>query len=120
VGLFDPTQIALERAMSGASLRQEALASNLANANTPGYIRSDVDFHAALRAAVEGGESALEQAPIQAQLDRSAPLRADGNNVDVDSEMTSLSANALEYQALAGIARTRLQMLKIAIGGAGQ
>lgn len=120
MGLFDPTQIALERAMSGASLRQEALASNLANANTPGYIRSDVDFHSALRAAVEGGGPALEQAPIQAQLDRSAPIRADGNNVDVDSEMTSLSANALEYQALAGIARTRLQMLKVAIGGAGQ
>ena len=43
--LFDTTQLALERAIEGAALRHEALADNLANANTPGYQRVDVDFH---------------------------------------------------------------------------
>jgi len=43
--LFDTTQAALEATIAGASQRQQALASNLANANTPGYQRVDVDFH---------------------------------------------------------------------------
>ena len=44
--LFDTTQTALERAMIGTGARQAALADNLANANTPGYQRKDVDFWA--------------------------------------------------------------------------
>ena len=48
--LFDTTQFALEAAISGASTRQQALASNLANVNTPGYQRVDVDFHGSLAA----------------------------------------------------------------------
>ena len=44
--IFDTTQIALEQAMSGASLRQKALANNIANANTPGYSRQTVNLEA--------------------------------------------------------------------------
>ena len=46
--LFDTTQLALERAIGGAAQRHAALASNLANVNTPDYQRVDVDFHTAL------------------------------------------------------------------------
>ena len=53
--LFDTTQFALERAIGGAAQRQTALAANLANANTPGYQRVDVDFHTALGAAMRAG-----------------------------------------------------------------
>ena len=42
--LFDTTQIGLERALSGSALRQQAIAQNIANVNTPGYRRQDVDF----------------------------------------------------------------------------
>ncbi len=51
--LFDTTQLALERAIEGAGKRHEALAANLANANTPGYQRVDVDFHGALASAMD-------------------------------------------------------------------
>ena len=54
--LFDTTQIGLERALSGSSLRQQAIAQNIANVNTPGYRRQDVDFQSALAAAWDGGE----------------------------------------------------------------
>ena len=70
--LFDTTQIALERAMSGTSARQAALAENLANANTPGYQRKDVDFQGALRSALAGGKSAVERSSIQTVTDTSA------------------------------------------------
>src|SRR5690606_29086412 len=56
MSLFDSTQLALEAALRGASLRQELLTNNVANINTPGYQRQDVDFHAALRAAQAAGE----------------------------------------------------------------
>ena len=55
--LFDTTQLALERAISGASQRHAALAANLANVTTPGYQRVDVDFHSALQGALASGEN---------------------------------------------------------------
>ena len=66
--LFDTTMVGLERAMSGAQMRQQVLANNLANANTPGFKRSDVDFHSALAAAF--GQGAATPAQIaQARFD---------------------------------------------------
>ncbi len=43
-------------------------------------------------------------------------MQADGNNVDVDTEMSNLSANALDYQSLIAVASARLKMLQTAIG----
>jgi flagellar basal-body rod protein FlgB len=119
MGLFaDRTQIALEHALSGASLRQQLLANNLANANTPGYKRSDVDFHDALAAAIDGdtAETPLEDVAFQPVTDQSTG-RLDGNNVDVDVETASLSENAVEYQALVAVAHARLQMIQKVIEG---
>jgi len=119
VDLFDRTQIALEQALAGASARQQALAHNLANANTPGFRRSDVDFHATLASALESGapDSALGRLSFERAIDSNAPARADGNTVDVDKEMSTLTENSLDYQALVTIAHARLKMLGMAIGG---
>jgi flagellar basal-body rod protein FlgB len=116
MGLFDVTQLALERALQGAGLRQQALSNNLANVNTPGFKRSDVDFHSSLAAALAGGEPAVASASFALQTDSATSMRADGNNVDVDQEMASLTENASEYQALAAVAKSRLQMIQTAIG----
>jgi flagellar basal-body rod protein FlgB len=115
VDLFDSAQIALSAAMRGASARQTALADNLANVDTPGYVRKDVSFHDELRTAMAGGAdaSAMSVAP---QADASAPVRVDGNSVDVDAENTALSQNALEYDALARVSATRIDILKSAMG----
>jgi flagellar basal-body rod protein FlgB len=123
--LFDTTQIALERAISGASQRNEALAQNLANANTPGYQRVDVDFHSALAAALSKGDSSSQRASLDAttfapQADLSVgATRADGSTVDVEAESAKLSANALEQQAALQIAKSRIGILQSAIGVAG-
>ncbi len=114
--LFDTVHVALERAIQGAGLRHEALASNLANVNTPGYRRQDVDFHSALQAAMPAGRDAVAATPIAAAADASAPMRPDGNTVDVDAENANLAQNALEYQALASVLRARGDILEIAIG----
>ena len=118
--LFDITQLALERAIEGAGKRHEALAANLANANTPGYQRVDVDFHTALAAAVGRGEdtrSALGSLSFAPTRDNSAgATRADGSTVDVDAESAKLAANALEHQAAVQVAHARIGILKAAMG----
>ena len=114
--LFDTTQLALERAIEGAGKRHEALAANLANANTPGYQRVDVDFHGALTSAMDSRE-ALSSLSFSPARDASAgAVRADGSTVDVDSESAKLAANALEHQAAVQVAHARIGILKAAMG----
>ena len=117
--LFDTTQLALERTIQGAATRQVALANNLANANTPGYQRVDVDFHSALGRALEAGSErrdALERTSFAAATDGTGAVRADGSTVDADAEASKLAANALEHQAAVQIAATRNAILQIAMG----
>lgn len=113
--IFDPTQLDLTAAIRGAGLRQSALAQNIANANTPGYRREDVDFHSALQQAMGNGESP-DQIQFSVQQDPSAPMRADGNSVDIDSESAKLAENGLEYEALVSVARGRIDILDAAMG----
>jgi flagellar basal-body rod protein FlgB len=117
--LFDTTQQALQAAISGASARQNALAANIANADTPGYRRVDVDFHSALAAAMGSGDpsGSLASLSFTPQADRSAgATRADGNTVDIDAESAKLAANALDQQAAVQVAQARDNILQSAIG----
>jgi flagellar basal-body rod protein FlgB len=116
--LYDTTQLALERALEGSSLRQQALASNLANVNTPGYRRRDVDFHSALAGAMKSSDAktALGSLSIGATEDTTSVVRADGSSVDVDAESAKLAANGLEYEQLTAAARVRVEILRIAMG----
>jgi len=101
-------------------MRQTALSSNIANANTPGYRRQDVDFQTALRAAFSQGPDqvsrAIESTSFSPQVDSSTVMQADGNGVDIDVENADLAKNGLEYEALVTVARTRLDILKSAMG----
>jgi flagellar basal-body rod protein FlgB len=121
--LFDTTQLALQGAISGTSQRQTALAANLANADTPGYRRVDVDFHSALSSALAQpgtAASALSGMSFAPQVDASAgAVQADGNTVDSDSESAQLAENALEQQTAVEVAQARLHILQSAIGASG-
>jgi flagellar basal-body rod protein FlgB len=117
--LIDTTQLALERSISGAAQRQEALAANIANASTPGYQRVDVDFHSALAAALgsDDAKHAVEGAGFSTQADASVgPTQADGNSIDVENESAKMAANALEQQAAVSVAKTRNAILRSAMG----
>lgn len=118
MGLFDTTQLGLEQALAGAQLRQRALANNIANANTPGFKRSDVDFQSSLKSALQApdAKSRLHALTFEAKVDGSSSMRADGNNVDIDAEMARLTENSLQYQSLVVVARARHQMLQVAMG----
>ena len=51
--------------------------------------------------------------------DGSAPMQADGNSVDADSESAKMAQNGLEYQSLVAIAKGRLDIITAAIGSGG-
>jgi flagellar basal-body rod protein FlgB len=118
--LFDSTQHLLEGALRGAAARQAALATNLANVNTPGYQRVDVDFHSVLRDAVADGDAEIEavahETVFEPEADATATMRLDGGTVDLDVEAAELAQNGLEYQALVAAAHARVNILRAAIG----
>ena len=117
--LIDTTQMALERSISGATQRQEALAANIANASTPGYKRVDVDFHGALAAAMGSSDpaSSVGRTSFSTQVDGSVgATQADGNSIDIDAESAKLASNALEQQAAVSVAKTRNAILRTAMG----
>jgi flagellar basal-body rod protein FlgB len=117
MGILDPTQITLMRAISGATLRNGVLANNLANADTPGFQPSDVDFHAALSDALAAGPAALSAVGFSPEQLSPGALRADGNGVDAEAESAKLAENGLELSALTQVAGSRLQIMRTALGG---
>jgi flagellar basal-body rod protein FlgB len=116
MNLFDTTDLSLQAAIRGSSLRQTALAQNVANANTPGYQRKDVDFESSLRAAMADGQN-LDTVQFGVSTDPSAPMQPDGNSVDIDTESSKLAENGLTYESLVTVAKGRLEILQSAIGG---
>lgn len=119
MGLFDLTDLAIARGLDGAGLRQQALTNNLANANTPDFKRSDVNFQSSLAAALSSADptAAVRGLTFQAVTDGGGTMTADGNNVDVDAELADLTQNSLAYESMLSIEKTRMGMLQNAIGG---
>ncbi len=118
------------QALALRSERQRLIASNIANADTPGYQARDFDFAAALRAATghSGGGSSAGQGigrDIMAANGRAAPelryavpnqANLDSNTVDMDRERAAFQDNAVRYQAtlqfIASTVRTTLDAMK--------
>jgi flagellar basal-body rod protein FlgB len=118
--LFDSTQQLLMGALHGAAARQSALAQNIANANTAGYQRVDVDFHSALQQAaarMDSGDTTAdpEDLSFTPQADPQT-MQVDGNGVDIDVESADLAQNGLEYQALVSVMGARMGIIQSAIG----
>jgi len=122
----------IQSALNARALRQEVLASNLANSDTPHYKARDVDFNAALNAAKGGAGGGLglartDSAHIAASGSGAAggngaikfrvPLQPslDGNTVDPDIERAAFADNAMHYQFLLERARSTFQRMSAAL-----
>lgn len=108
--------------LDAAALRQEAIASNIANAETPGYRRLDIstDFAEQLKARSRNGELASSAATIQPTLvqDQFArSVRPDGNSVEIEKELLAMNKNAVEYEFLTEVVSGNIKQLKMAITG---
>ncbi len=96
--------------MSLLSERQKLVASNIANADTPGYKTQDIDFRAAYQSALDGGDIK----PSVTQPD-GLPAKTDGNNVNLDRESRLLSENAMRFAIASQFAHANLATLRMAI-----
>jgi flagellar basal-body rod protein FlgB len=96
--------------MNVVSLRQKLVASNIANADTPGYKTQDLDFQSSLTAAMDGGK------PVASEINGLAS-KNDGNNVDLDREARLLAENAMRFSAASNLMRSQLNTIKEAIQG---
>ncbi len=111
-GVFDYVNV-LDKAADGAWLRNEAIANNIANVNTPNYKRQDVSFEAELKQALKTSRHETlddKVSNVNDKLSRIEPrvytdaagysYRLDGNNVDIDNENVELASNQIKYNAL--------------------
>jgi flagellar basal-body rod protein FlgB len=76
--------------------RQQIVAGNIANIDTPGYQTKDINFQTAMQQAMNDG-SGSNLGPASVTVD-GLPSRPDGNNVNVDRESMLLSQTQLQYQ----------------------
>ena len=114
MSFLDPTQLALESAMSGSMERQTLLTNNLANADTPGYQPVDVDFQSQLQSAISSGQSptAVTFQPVTSPQ----AVSADGNGVDANQTSAEIAENSILYNTITQVAGAREEILKTAMG----
>jgi flagellar basal-body rod protein FlgB len=123
--IFGSAMQSVEAALNVRSLRQDLLASNIANAETPGYRALDVDFEATMQEVLgqqdygmpsRMGETGQASRPLMDALqivgDDSNTIGNSQNTVDVDRQMAHLEENGLMFQVTAQIAGMRFAQLK--------
>lgn len=108
--VFDYVNV-LSRTADAAWTRNEVIANNIANVDTPGYKRQDVDFEGQLRRALRNNRyqsmdskvSSVTSSSLNTRVYTDAAnfsYRLDGNNVDIDTENVELAANQIKYNGL--------------------
>ncbi len=130
--LEDKTLQALTASLKFRQLRQELHASNIANAETPGYKTKKLDFEEALARALDvddqlamkssdsrhfdvGGGSFNNLQP-EVYEESNGIVSPDGNNVDRDAEMAEMAENKIMYDATVQLINKKLGLLKYAVG----
>jgi flagellar basal-body rod protein FlgB len=121
-GLFNqPNYAATKRMLDATALRHEAIASNLANLETPGYKRIDVQpgFSAELAQALGQKDVArIQQARPALAMDGAAvAANANGNSVQLETELTHLNQNTLAHSLQTHLVTGALLKLRLAITG---
>ena len=105
--MLQPIAGQLERYMDLLSARQKLVASNIANADTPGYRTQDIDFQSEFLNAAGGPPRATEVGEL--------PVKNDGNNVSLDREARLLAENALRFQLASQLMKSQIRAVRSAI-----
>ena len=114
-------------ALDGLSLRQRVTANNIANVDTPNFKAQQVSFEEQLQQTLNQDEANLRlkttasghiqyksspDSDLIAVKRNNNTLRNDGNNVDIDLEMSTLAETTIRFQSLTQLAGTKLALLK--------
>ena len=114
----DFNTLAISKMMELTHERQRVIANNIANVNTPGFIRREYKFEDEL-ARVIASKSSQEMSELKGVVvkDLSSEPRLDGNSVKSAKEMNLMMQNGIFYNLLSRAYNTKLNILKTAIGG---
>ena len=125
--IFDRTVSGLTKAMDLAWKRNEAIAANIANAETPQYRAVDLNFGSELARAFDSKEQqdllrtdsqhldVTNKSEAKLVSDYSGTTKADGNNVDIDMQMVSLAQNSGDFANAAQLIRRQIGLVRTAI-----
>ena len=129
--LFDATMPGLQKAMDLTWKRNQAISSNVANAETPQYRAVEMNFASELENAFHGERRSnlattdgrhldtADRGAARLVSDFSGATKPDGNNVDIDLQMGKLAANAGKFETAAEILKRKFRMVKYVIRSAG-
>lgn len=117
----DPNYLAAKKTLDAVALRQEAISSNIANLETPGYRRMDLapSFKAELERAMASGnaEQIADLKPTLATDLNAVPNSRDGNTVNLENEMLQLNQNMVAHAVETQLLTNSLLRLQLAITG---
>lgn len=105
--MLNPIADRIENYLSTLTVRQRVTASNIANADTPGYKTKDIDFQSELNGAVHGSAPIVEVQGLK--------VKNDGNNVSLDREARNLAENALRFQVATNFLQAQIRSVRAAI-----
>lgn len=136
------TNILLNKAMDNASLRNDVIANNIANVDTPKFKRSEVVFEENMKKLLAGNNDtdsgklnvtnerhiqiksgnegkSIEDFQPEIRVLKELSFRNDENNVDIDTEMAKFTKNKINYDALGQSMSNEIKLLRMAITGRG-
>lgn len=115
--ISDAVTTALHSAIGGLNARQQAIASNIANVETPGFQARMVNFEDSLRAALNDGDLSRIGNVQPTTTESLAPTRLNGNNVNIDFEIMAERENILRQKLVVQALNSKYSMLRTAVGG---
>ena len=117
--LFDNTTKILQSSISYAQLKHQVIAGNIANVDTPGYKAMNLQFENILKDTLSDASKSCPQTlpePVLVADTTNQQPRLDGNTVDPERQMASLTRNTISYNGFVQLLNAKFRILKTALG----
>jgi flagellar basal-body rod protein FlgB len=106
----------LQAGIRAEHLRQKAIASNIANIETPGYRRIDIKFEELLIKALDSsGTADVSEIEPQIYKPKQTPVKANGNDVTLEVEVGNMVKNSLRHKAYVRLLGKKYNQIDLAI-----
>jgi flagellar basal-body rod protein FlgB len=107
----------LEAGIKAESLRQKTIASNMANIETPGYRRLDVNFEELLAKVIHSSDATdIKDMEPEVYQPQNTPVRSNGNDVNLEAEIGEMIKNSLRHTTYVRLLQKKLAQMETAVG----
>ncbi len=110
------TLAVLNKMMELTTRKHQVIANNVANSNTPGYIRRDIDFQDEMSRMIKSEDwKSLSSFDGVVKLDETRVPKNDGNNISITEELNEMSQNGILHELVKKAFQTKVGLIKKAI-----